>query len=95
MVTLTTNKQTMKNKLYIIGLILTGGLVFSSCKNEYPLPDQPLSIYEMVYMPQAANGPVTKILTLSQEPQSVVYGANSGGQDFPTSDINVKFEVNA
>ena len=85
----------MKNKLYIIGLILAGSLGVSSCKNEYPLPDQPLSVYELVYMPQAVNGPVTKVLTLSQDPQSIVYGANAGGQDFPTRDINVKFEVSA
>lgn len=85
----------MKNKRYIMGLILGSSVLLGSCKNEYTLPDQPLSAYELVYMPQAVNGPVTKVLTLSDEPQTVVYGANAGGQDFPTKAINVKFEVNA
>lgn len=65
----------------------------SGCKDEAELPEQPLSDYEKIYMPQAANLPARLTLAVSEEPQSIVYGANYGGQDYPAADIPVTFSI--
>lgn len=69
-------------------------LFFSGCKDKIVLPSQPLSDYEKVYMPQAVNNPVKNNVSISDTPQTIIYGANYGGQDYPASDIQVGFAVN-
>lgn len=83
----------MKNNLLksLIAIALLS--VHTGCKDEVELPDQPLSNYMQIYMPQAVNSPVNKTLSVAQEPQVLIYGANFGGQDYPEQDIPVKFVV--
>jgi len=87
----------MKNKHFftIMGLIsLFQGAVLSGCKDNVILPYQPINSYNQIYMPEAVNGPVVKILKITDSAQTLVYGANYGGQGYPGSDISVNFEVN-
>jgi len=82
----------MKVKL-IYTLALTACL-YAGCDDEVNLPAQPLSDYEKIYMPQAVNNPVKTTLLISDTPQTVIYGANYGGQDYPAQDIQIGFAVN-
>ncbi|WP_407427864.1 discoidin domain-containing protein [Arcticibacter sp.] len=82
----------MKNIKLLAGLLVAASFM-TSCKDEVELPDQPLSNYMQIYMPQAVNGAVNKVLNISEEPQVIIYGANYGGQDFPAANINMKFVV--
>ena len=68
-------------------------LVLFSCSEHYELPDQPLSAYTKVYMPQAANNPQTYTLKISDTLQEIIYSASFGGQDYPGQDIQVNFSV--
>ena len=78
-----------------MGLIsLFQGAVLSGCKDNVILPYQPINSYNQIYMPEAVNGPVVKILKITDSAQTLVYGANYGGQGYPGSDISVNFEVN-
>ncbi|RPD42952.1 BT_3987 domain-containing protein [Chitinophaga barathri] len=78
----------------IILLLCTAACLYS-CKDEYDLPDQPLDQYIKVYMPLAVNNPVRKTLSVADTLQHITYGACYGGQDYPESDINIRFKVNA
>ena len=69
-------------------------LLYVSCSDKVTLPPQPLTDYEKIYMPQAVNNPVKKVLQISDTAQVIVYGANYGGQDYPVQDIQVDFTVN-
>lgn len=82
----------MKNKKLILAALLTIGIAYG-CKDEVDLPDQPLENYMQIYMPQAVNSPVNKVLNISDEPQEIIYGANFGGQDYPEQRIDLKFVV--
>ncbi|WP_169818780.1 BT_3987 domain-containing protein [Niabella ginsenosidivorans] len=75
--------------VYILGMLFTG------CKQEINLPDQPLSDYIKVYMPQAANGPVTYNFSNARDTATIIYGADYGGQGYPSEDVSVSFAVNA
>ncbi|GAA4791076.1 hypothetical protein GCM10023231_18740 [Olivibacter ginsenosidimutans] len=77
----------------IIAACLICVVALFACKDEVNLPDQPLADYAQIYMPQAVNGPVNKTLTRIDEPQLLIYGADFGGQDYPTTDISVTFSV--
>ena len=68
-------------------------LMLNACSDKVVLPDQPLSNYEKVYMPQAVNNPQKKTLAVSPTDQVVIYGANFGGQGYPAEDITVNFAV--
>ncbi len=69
-------------------------ILFAGCKEDVNLPDQPLSEYISVYMPQAANGPVTYNFSTSDTVRSsIIYGANYGGQDYPKEDIKITFSI--
>lgn len=69
---------------------------FSSCKDKLDfLPDQPLSNYVQVYMPQAVNPPVLRTLKITDDAQTAVYGANLGGLGYAASDIQLSFKINA
>jgi hypothetical protein len=67
--------------------------VFGGCKDNVELPYQPIESYNKVYMPQAVNGPVNRVLKISSVPQTLIYGANFGGQGYPEQDIDVRFNV--
>lgn len=69
------------------------GFLVQGCKNEVNLPDQDESKYDQVYMPQAANGAVSKTLFVKQEDQTIIYGANVGGRGYPEHDIKVSFSL--
>lgn len=69
--------------------------VLISCKDEVALPDQPLNSYDKVYMPQSVNGAVHKTLAISDNVQTLVYGANFGGNGYPEKDIPVTFTIDA
>lgn len=64
-----------------------------SCKDEVDLPYQPLASYTQLYMPQAVNGPINKVLSITEEEQHAIYGAYYGGTDYPSQDITVAFTV--
>lgn len=80
------------NKIFAI--LISAVLLLESCSDKVTLPPQPLSDYEKIYMPQAVNNPVKKVLLVSDTAQPVVYGANYGGQDYPAQDIAVDFAIN-
>lgn len=82
----------MKAILILTMSFLAAGML-AGCSDKVVLPDQPLSEYEKVYMPQAVNNPVKKALTVSESPQVLIYGANYGGQDYPAQDIQVDFII--
>lgn len=65
-----------------------------SCKDKLELPDQPVDSYTRVYMPSAADGTVVKVLKITDDVQSAVYGAAYGGLGYPNNDIPVTFTVN-
>lgn len=68
-------------------------ILFGGCKDEINLPDQPLSNYISVYMPQAANGPVTYNFSTSDTLPVIIYGACYGGREYPEEDIKVTFNT--
>lgn len=74
---------------------MIAALIISGCKNEVVLPDQPLDNYAQVYMPQAVNGIVTKVLNISNDPQVVIYGAGVSSYGIKRGDINLQFVVNS
>lgn len=76
----------------ILGLLVPV-LAIQGCKDDVNLPDQPLSDYIQVYMPQAVNGPVNKTLIVSDIPLDIIYGADYGGFGYPPEDVTVKFTV--
>lgn len=75
--------------------ILLLSLALFSCSDHYELPDQPLSAYTKVYMPQAVNNPQAYSLKISDTLQEIIYSASFGGQDYPAEDIQVKFSANS
>lgn len=81
-------------KKNILTATLLASIIISGCKNEVDLPDQPLENYIQLYMPQAVNGIVTKVLSISNEPQEVIYGAYLSGYGVGHGDINLEFVVN-
>ena len=84
----------MKTKLFF-SICLLSTLLYVGCqKAKVDLPDQPLSDFEKIYMPQAVNNPVKRTLIISDTPQTVIYGANYGGQDYPSQDIQISFAIN-
>ncbi|WP_091214066.1 discoidin domain-containing protein [Mucilaginibacter gossypiicola] len=81
--------------LKFMGLVaLVQSTVLSGCKDNVVLPYQPIDSYNQIYMPEAVNGPVVKTLKITDSAQTLVYGANYGGQGYPGSDISVNFAVN-
>ena len=83
----------MKAKKNFTALLFTV-MLYISCSDKVTLPPQPLSDYEKIYMPQAVNNPVKKILPVSDTAQTIIYGANYGGQDYPSQDVPVDFAIN-
>jgi len=82
-------------KKIFLSIFLLTTLFYTGCqKAKVDLPDQPLSDFEKIYMPQAVNNPLKLTLIISDTPQSIVYGANYGGQDYPGQDIQIGFSVN-
>jgi len=65
--------------------------VWSSCKDDVNLPTQPVDSYNRVYMPQAVNGPIIRTLKITDSAQTLTYGANFGGQEYPGTDVPVTF----
>jgi hypothetical protein len=81
--------------LKFIGLIaLVQSIVLSGCKDKVVLPYQPIDSYTQIYMPEAVNGPIIKTLKITDSAQTLIYGANYGGQGYPGNDISVNFAVN-
>jgi hypothetical protein len=82
-------------------LIYTGLIAFAcnalllGCKDNVELPYQPVDSYSRVYMPQAVNNPVMATLRISDTLQTLTYGADFGGQNYPTTDIPVSFKVDS
>lgn len=83
-----------KNNSKLI-LLLAVISTFLGCKDKLDfLPDQPIENYNRVYMPEAVNGPVSRSLLITDSLQMLTYAANFGGQDYPTTDIPISFNVN-
>lgn len=77
-------------------LFLIAVFLFFGCKDKVNLPDQPLSDYIQVYLPQAVNGPVTyNFSTGDTAAPSIIYGADYGGFGYPDKDVAVSFGVDA
>lgn len=68
--------------------------ILGACKDKYDLPNQPLALYNKVYMPQAVNGFKECALSITDTVQTLVYSANYGGVSYPGTDIQVSFTVN-
>jgi len=85
--------QLLKMKTKFLYFFLFSTMVYTGCKDTVSLPSQPLSDYEKIYMPQAVNNPVKTTLLISDTPQSIIYGANYGGQDYPAADIQIGFAI--
>lgn len=69
-------------------------MVFTGCKEELNLPEQPLENYIKIYMPQAINGPVKyDFSTGDTTARPIIYGANYGGAGYPDKDITVNFSI--
>lgn len=83
-----------KKHTYIPALMIAACLFAAGCKDDLNLPYQPVESYNRVYMPQAVNGPIVRTLKITDSVQTLVYGANFGGQDYPVEDIAVNFTVN-
>lgn len=84
----------MRNKLTYFPVLLIAVCFFAAgCKADINLPYQPVESYNRVYMPQAVNGPIVRTLKITDSAQTLVYGANFGGQDYPVNDIAVSFAV--
>ncbi|RFS26313.1 DUF1735 domain-containing protein [Chitinophaga silvatica] len=81
------------NQLYIICLLFTC-TILNACKDKYELPDQPLSAYNKVYIPQGVNGIKAYTLKIADTAQTILYSANYGGVEYPGADIQVNFAVN-
>ena len=83
----------MNNKL-LLGLLAATSILLASCKDNVSLPDQPLEDYIQLYMPQAANGPVTfNFSTGDQEADTIIYGAGYGGYGYPDQDVTLNFGI--
>lgn len=80
-------------QLQILCAILFLSLLHA-CSDKFELPEQPLSAYTKVYMPQSVNGPKIYSFKMADTVQSVIYSASYGGLDYPTADIQVNFAVN-
>lgn len=80
---------------YILFTVLAASNLLYSCKDKLDLPSQPINSYNRVYMPEAVNNPVVKTFKITDSVQTATYGANFGGQDYPTADIPVEFTVNS
>ena len=84
----------MRNRnTYFPALAMAACLLTTGCKDDLNLPYQPIESYNRVYMPQAVNGPVVRTLKITDSAQTLVYGANFGGQDYPVTDIPVSFSA--
>jgi hypothetical protein len=78
---------------YMLTLGLAASIALQGCKDNLPLPDQPIDSYTKVYMPQAVNAPGTRTVKITDEVQALTYGANYGGYSFAPEDIPVTFKV--
>jgi hypothetical protein len=68
---------------------------FTGCKDKLDfLPDQTVSDYVRIYMPQAVNPQAVRTLKITDDIQTAIYGANLGGLGYAATDIQVTFRVN-
>jgi hypothetical protein len=83
----------MKIKLFPGTVYMLIGItwMFASCKYDRPIPHP--EKYTSVYMPQAANNPVTYNFNISDTPQTIIYGADYGGPGYPDKNIIINFKV--
>lgn len=84
----------MSFKQFHIFCFIVLAAAFTACNDKFELPEQPLSAYTKVYMPQSVNGPKVYSFKISDTAQTMIYSANFGGQDYPAADIQVTFAVN-
>ncbi|MDN3580899.1 BT_3987 domain-containing protein [Mucilaginibacter flavus] len=80
---------------YILFFGLAASSLLYGCKDKVDLPNQPVDSYSKVYMPEAVNNPVVKTFKITDSVQTATYGADFGGQDYPTTDIPITFTVNS
>ena len=80
-----------KSYLILIGWLLLSVFYLGSCKYDTDIATP--EAYERIYMPQAGSNPVTYHLVMSDTAQTLIYGADFGGVNYPTSDIKVHFTV--
>jgi hypothetical protein len=62
-----------------------------ACKSD-PLLYEP-SGFVSVYMPQAREKPAIRSFFMSEEPQTITYGAVYGGPDYPATDLEIRFKA--
>lgn len=78
--------------IYFITMLLA--LLSSGClKDDTELPEQDETDYYQVYMPTAVQSPKEITLRFNEEEQTITYGANYGGRNYPDKDIAVDFAV--
>ncbi|WP_343702940.1 DUF1735 domain-containing protein [Chitinophaga sp.] len=69
-------------------------LLLLACSKEVPVKDVPgTEKYALLYMPQAARGPLAASVTIKDVPDTITFNAYLGGIARPTADIPVTFAV--
>lgn len=82
--------------LVMVLILVVTAIFMNGCKDKVNLPDQPLSDYMQLYLPQAVNGPVTyNFSTGDTAAPTIIYGAYYGGFGYPDKDLPVSFSVDA
>lgn len=77
-------------KIYSIILMILAIAGLSSCKRDLILnPGQ----YTKIYMPQASELPAVRTFVMTNDVQTITYGAAYGGIGYPDQDIPVTFKV--
>ena len=81
----------IKRYFILLGLALWSVIFLGNCKYDKSIasPEE----FQRVYMPQAGGNPVICHLTMTDTAQTLTYGADYGGIDYPDSDIHVHFSV--
>lgn len=81
-------------KLYfkILSMVLVVGILGSCKPDTNNLLSGNEDSYSAVYMPQAVNKQAIYTFNISAQPETIIYGANFGGPNSNSTDIDVKFE---
>lgn len=73
--------------------LCVAGVVFNGCEPRTHFAGN--GKYGQIYMPQAVDLPDEHSLIMSDSVQTIIYGVDYGGPNYPNSDIQVHFSVNS
>ena len=81
--------------LKCLALLSTGALTLSCQPDTDDLLKGQEDVYSGIYMPQAISKPAKYTFTVSNQPETIIYGANYGGPTPLGQDLPVQFSANA